>query len=855
MQAASTSAIDTTVFTRTESAIHDLNNTSVDIRADETVRDMQNLTDEIRQSVSEQQSLNRSIDAMDVGQNRTDYQQLNQIVSETEQQIQNNVVAQQEFGNEIGNSTDLAGKLKGALVAVGAGIGVKALFDFSNDFTVASNMLQAQTGATAEEMAVLSDNMKNIYGNNFGESFQDIANSMAQIKQLTGQTGSALEVTTQAALLMRDTFGFEVNESIRATDMMMKQFGITSESAYNLIAQGAQHGLDKNGDLLDTINEYSVHFKAMGMNADQMFNMLVNGVEAGAFSVDKLGDAIKEFGIRSTDCSDASVEAFEMLGLNAGDMIGRFKAGGDIAREAFDTVTNALGNMKNPVDQNIAAVALFGTMAEDLGVNGVLAMQNLEGAISSTKNTLEEINAIRYNDLGSALTALGRSVGVELLEPIGQFVNLFIGILEMCSPYISTFASILIPMIGQAIMNVFNIAFRFANFVISNWGMIAPVIGGIIAILAVYVAYMGVVNAIEAIGKGLKLASAVAEGVRAAAIWATTSATWAAVKEQKNLNAAMYANPIVWVIGIIIALISIIYVVIGAINKFAGTSISATGVIVGVFATAAAAIGNAIIGLVNFVIGIGVELYNLIASFANFFANVFNNPVGAIVHLFFDLFDTICGIVESAAGIIDKLLGSDISGSISGFRNNVQNFVDDLVGEQTVVVEKIKQEEVLIKTRWSYKDSYNAGYKLGKDIEESIPSLDDLLKVPELPEIPKTHEEPPMSEPDIETPQIYTPNLEKKVSKSAKEKVPKNIKETADNTKEIKESLNITSEDLKYMRDIAEQEIVNRFTTAEIKVEMINNNTINQEMDLDGITNHFRERLEEEMYAVAEGVH
>lgn len=120
------------------------NHTSVDIRADGTIRKMQNLSKEIRQSVSEQQSLNRSINAMDMGQNRTDYQQLNHVVSETKQQIQNN--------------------------------------------TAASNILQAQIGETAEEMAILPDNMKNIYGNNFGESFQDIANSMAQIKQLTGQT-------------------------------------------------------------------------------------------------------------------------------------------------------------------------------------------------------------------------------------------------------------------------------------------------------------------------------------------------------------------------------------------------------------------------------------------------------------------------------------------------------------------------------------------------------------------------------------------------------------------------------------------------------------------------------------------
>ena len=119
---------------------------------------------------------------------------------------------------------------------------------------------------------------------------------------------------------------YKRQESTRAADMMMRQFSITSEEAFNLIAHGAQNGLDKNGNLLDSINEYSVHFEQLGFDAEEMFNMFSNGAETGVFDIDKLGDAVKEFGIRAKDGSNTTVEAFELLGLNANEMQAKFAA-------------------------------------------------------------------------------------------------------------------------------------------------------------------------------------------------------------------------------------------------------------------------------------------------------------------------------------------------------------------------------------------------------------------------------------------------------------------------------------------------------------------------------------------------
>lgn len=168
----------------------------------------------------------------------------------------------------------------GAATLAGATYAVK----LSDDFDKAFNSLITKTGASKEEFDSLNTSMENVYKNNFGESIEDVAQSMATVKINTNLAGTELEKATERALLLRDTFEFEVNESTRTAKMLMDQFGVSSEEAYNLIVQGAQAGLDKNGDLLDTINEYSVHFKQLGIDSEEMFNMLVNGAKNGTFS-------------------------------------------------------------------------------------------------------------------------------------------------------------------------------------------------------------------------------------------------------------------------------------------------------------------------------------------------------------------------------------------------------------------------------------------------------------------------------------------------------------------------------------------------------------------------------------------
>jgi phage-related minor tail protein len=222
------------------------------------------------------------------------------------------------FGGMIANiGAELATKaIEGITSAIGA---LKdSIVDFSSEYDKTMNKFQAQTGATAEEMEKYKDVIENVYGDNFGESLEDVGASVATISQMMPEIAiddESLKKVTEDAYVLKDTFDFDINESVRSAKMLMDQFGITSDEAFNLMAQGAQNGLNKNGDLMDVINEYSVHYKQMGYSAEEFFNSLSNGAAAGAFSVDKVGDAMKEFGIRTKDTSTATQDAFKALGF------------------------------------------------------------------------------------------------------------------------------------------------------------------------------------------------------------------------------------------------------------------------------------------------------------------------------------------------------------------------------------------------------------------------------------------------------------------------------------------------------------------------------------------------------------
>lgn len=306
-------------------------------------------------------------------------------------------------------------------VVSGFGEIVQSAFVMTNDIDKATNDFIAKTGESTENAEQFEDVMVNIYNGNYGEGFEDIAESMGTVKTTMGDIGTEeLENLTTKALVLRDTFGMDVNESIRAVNSMMDQFGISADDAFSLIAQGAQNGLNQNGDLLDVINEYSVQFENAGYSAEDMFNMLANGVDAGTWSVDKLGDAVKEFNIRASDGTVSEVikenaKSFGLTSTEAKKLASQVKTG---SVGAYKKLADTLRGVDSDTKRYQLGVELFGTMWEDLGEEAVMAMLDTKGEISTTKDALDEINSVKYDDLGSAFEGIKRNLETSVAEPI-----------------------------------------------------------------------------------------------------------------------------------------------------------------------------------------------------------------------------------------------------------------------------------------------------------------------------------------------------------------------------------------------------------------------------------------------------
>ena len=323
--------------------------------------------------------------------------------------------------NHAGEAFSTAGEtLTKSVTAPLTAVGTAAV-KFSSDSQDAFRQFAAATGTATEEMGKYKDMINNVYKDNFGESINDVAEAMATVNQnMSYLDDSALQRCTEYAYTLSDTFGYDVAESTRAADTLIKNYGVSAREAFNLITQGAQSGMDYSGEMIDSINEYSVQFKKLGLDAEDMFSIFANGAQNGAFNLDKVGDAVKEFSIRAIDGSDTTKQGFEALGMDAAKMAERFGAGGDSAKEAFNEVIKGLAEMDDPIAQSAAGVNLFGTMWEDLGPQVITSMSTASDAIDKSKESVEELVNVKYDTLSGALGGLWRTIQVDVLQPIGN---------------------------------------------------------------------------------------------------------------------------------------------------------------------------------------------------------------------------------------------------------------------------------------------------------------------------------------------------------------------------------------------------------------------------------------------------
>lgn len=605
-------------------------------------------------------------------------------------------------------------------------------------------------------------------------------------------------------------------------------------------------------DLSDQLTSTTARLNLMndGLQTTQdLQNMIYLSAERSRGAYQATADAVSKLGLMAGDAFSSSEEIIAFTEqLNKQFTIAGTEAAGIDA--AMLQLTQAMGSgvLRGEEYNSILEQApnIIQAIADYMEVpKGQLKDMAAEGEITAeiVKNAMfaaaDETNA-KFESMPKTFSQIWTSfqnTALMAFQPVLQRLN-DLANSEGFQTFVNGAIEALSMVAGIAV-EIFNLITSVGTVLADNWSWLSPIIYGVIGALAVYYGWLGLVKMAELLGVAATGALTLAKMLAVPIYAAMTGATMAETAAQWGLNSAMYACPIVWIIILIIALIALFYAAVAAVNKFAGTSVSATGIICGVFMVAAAFIGNLFVALINFVIDIFVVLWNFIAAFANFFGNVFNDPVGAIARLFFDLVDTVLSLLQSLASAIDTIFGSNLAGAVQGWRDSLGGWVDSTFGQGEEIMAKLNAEDLHL-DRFEYSSAWDAGYSFGEGIDESIANFD------------------PSSLFDTNVPGAgdYADLSNYGSDLGGLGGIGSGVDDIAGNTGAIADSMDITEEDLKYLRDIAEQEAINRFTTAEISVDMSGmQNNISNGMDLDGVISGLTEGVNEAIDSMAEGVH
>lgn len=320
-----------------------------------------------------------------------------------------------DFGSsmqDIGKS--MTSSISVPLMAVGIGA-----MKVANDFQSSQGKLQASLGLTEEQAKAMNGTVKNLWKEGFGESVDEVAVGISNVsKNLEGITGKELENATESAFILGKTFEADLNESSRSAGQLMKDFGVDSTKAFDMLTWGFQNGLDYSGEFLDTVREYSPQFSEMGYSGEQMMNTLKAGFDAGAWSLDKVGDSIKESHLRMGDMSKATQDAYSTLGFSAEEYAGKISKGGEEGNKAFQEIVGALMDVEDETVRNQLATDLFGTTYEDLREDVIFAMAGASDSIEGLEGTTKRAGDAIQDNFGERLKKVWRELQVAL-EPVG----------------------------------------------------------------------------------------------------------------------------------------------------------------------------------------------------------------------------------------------------------------------------------------------------------------------------------------------------------------------------------------------------------------------------------------------------
>ncbi len=735
------------------------------------------------------------------------------------------------------------------------------------------NTLAVRIDTVRERIRQIESNPVNIGTDTANAELERLRGSLGQMVQEQAELNSAMQnkdvsAANDAYLRLSQTVGGTeryIRDNVDEQGRFNQEIQAGAQQTNGLTnmikkVAGAYINVQNAGKVLDISDELTQATMRLDLMNDglQSTPELVNMVYAAARSTHapflETADAIAKMGNEAGGAFGSNAELIAFMD-QANKQFAIGGAGAEDQAAAMEQLRQAMaagtfsGNELNSV--LAAAPQIAGAIEQSMGwAEGSVMSYAQEGAVTAevVKNALlsvaDETNAAYENvpvTFSQMMTDL-KSGALKAFQPLLQGINDIVNS-EIFQSFADGAVEALGILAGMA-TDVFDMMMAAGGFIADNWSIIEPLILGVAAALAAYGAYLVITEGIEMASTAIKTVMCVASYAHAAATGAEASSAAIATAAQYGFNAALLACPVTWIVIAIIALIAIIYAAVAAFNKFTGESVSATGLIMGAFAVLAAHILNTFV----------IPVINGFAMFANFIGNVFHNPIAAIKVLFYDMCLNVIGYIQNLAHGIETLLNK-----IPGVTVDITSGLDSLYAELAEAQQAVKDESGWIEYvgKIDYIDdtgAMNAGYEFGAGIEETVSNfnLSDIFGSGGL---PGSQESPLKDLASQFAGVVGNPGTDDSFGGNM-EGMSDNLGSIAGDTGAIKDSMDITQEDLKYLRDIAEQEAINRFTTAEIHVDMSGmRNTVNSGDDLDGFMSKLTDSVYEAVDNMTEGVH
>ncbi len=883
--------------------IEQVKNNPLNVGNDSANAELERLREQLNQTLTLQANLNQAMQGMDTGEINEAYLQLSQSIRNTEKFVRDS------FSNIPPVEVPITWSSNNVEVFTGSGIErFEQEVQSANHMLATLNQTQAQIAAKAAQTNIFPPNMVTDM-NGMQNRLQAIQSRIqaiqsnplnvgsdranAELERLRGQLQQAVK---QQELMNQAVENMDVQAANEAYLRLCQIVGNTERHIRdNTDEQGRfndelERGTNKANDLMKTIKRVVAAYATIqtfsssldlsdqltsttarlnlmndGLQSTQdLQNMIYLSAERARGSYQATADAVSKLGLMAGDAFSSSEEivAFmeqvnkqftiagtEASGIDAAMLqLTQAMGSGVLRGEEYNSILEQAPNIiqaiadymevpkgklkdmaaEGKITADIVKAAMF-AVADETNAKFEQMPQTFEQIWTSFQNTaitalqplLENLNEIANSAAFQEVVSHASSALSKLVEIVNPIIDKIAN-----SQVLWVFVNGLIDGITTGLQYLLGFlswlvegALNFAQVIIDNWSWISPIIYGIIGALALYGTYLAITKAIELASTAVKVIITVAQYAYAAATRKAVSETTKQTAAQLGLNTALLACPITWIVVAIIILITVIYAVVGAINHFKGTSISATGAVMGAFAVLGAAILNTFV----------IPVWNKFAALANFFGNLFNDPIASIKVLFYDMCLSVIGYIQKMAHAIENLINK-IPGITIDITSGLDNFYSQLEQAQQAVKDESGWVEYVKKLDYiDYEDAWNSGYAFGEKIDETIGEFDpsSLFKTD-----------------DISSAKDF-----------ANSGIGSGVDDIATNTGAIADSMDITEEELKYLRDIAEQETVNRFTTAEIKIEQTNHNTISNDIDLDGFVISLTEAVNEAAETMAEGVH